>query len=147
MKEKGRKAAKFIAEMCMRLKAGEHFLVISDDLVRPRWMAELLSEAGNSLGAEATLVIMSPRIVGQLEPPPEVGGAMKVAVPLSTFLVEAPPYSIPMQPRKPLPLVQDSTLSSGSPRISLYGSYRSLTWSRWPNVLRRWLVFWKRLPI
>jgi leucyl aminopeptidase (aminopeptidase T) len=79
MQEKERKAAKFIAEKAIRLKAGDHFLVIADDLPRPRWMADLLAEAGNSLGAEATLIIMSPRVVGQLEPPPEVGGAMKVA--------------------------------------------------------------------
>ena len=79
MREKGRKAAKFLAETCMRLKAGEHFLVIADDLARPRWMAELFVEVGTNLGAEATFVIMSPRIVGQQEPPPEVSSAMKVA--------------------------------------------------------------------
>jgi hypothetical protein len=54
MKDKGRKAAKFIAEMCLRSKVGGHFLIIADDLARPRWIAELLAEAGNSLGAEAS---------------------------------------------------------------------------------------------
>lgn len=79
MKDKGRKAATFIAETCIQIKPGERVLVIADDLARPRWMAELLSEAGNSLGAETTLIIMSPRIVGQPEPPPQVANAMKVA--------------------------------------------------------------------
>jgi len=79
MKDKGRKAAKFIAEMCLRSKVGSRFLIIADDLARPRWIAELLAEAGTSLGAEATLVIITPRVVGQLEPPPEVANAMKTA--------------------------------------------------------------------
>ena len=79
MKEKGRKAAKFIAETCLKLKAGRHFLVIADDVARARWIAELLVEAGIGLGVDATLVIITPRTVGQPELAPEVGGAMKAA--------------------------------------------------------------------
>jgi aminopeptidase len=79
MKDKGRKAARFIAESCLKLKAGRHVLVIADDLSRPRWIAELLVEAGTGLGADPTLVIITPRTVGQPELPPEVGSAMKSA--------------------------------------------------------------------
>ncbi len=77
MKDKGRTAARFIAESCLKLKAGRHFLVIADDLSRPRWIAELLVEAGTDLGADATLIIITPRTVAQPELPPEVGSAMK----------------------------------------------------------------------
>jgi leucyl aminopeptidase (aminopeptidase T) len=79
VKEKGRKAAKFIAEICLRAKVGEHLLVIAENLARPLWMAELVAEAVVSLGAEVTTIIMIPRVKGQLEPPPEIGAAMKVA--------------------------------------------------------------------
>lgn len=79
MTERGRRAARFIAEACLRLKAGEQFLAIVDDMARPRWMGELVAEAVAGLGAQSTVVVIPPGLPGSQEPPPALAGAIKAA--------------------------------------------------------------------
>ncbi len=79
MTVEGERSAKFIVNTCMKLQPGEQFLAIADNLARPRWIAELITEAAVSFGADAALLVITPRTEGNLDPPPEVESAMKAA--------------------------------------------------------------------
>lgn len=62
---------------CLGLKAGETFLVVSDDTKKE--LAESLYEAGKRMGAEAMLVVMKERGKSGEEPPAAVTAAMASA--------------------------------------------------------------------
>ncbi|MEC0241310.1 aminopeptidase [Paenibacillus dokdonensis] len=59
---------------CLGLKAGETFLVVTDDTRKE--LAELLYEAGRRMGAEAMLMVMKERGKSGQEPPAAVAAAM-----------------------------------------------------------------------
>lgn len=62
---------------CLGLKAGETFLVVSDESKRE--LAEALLEAGKRIGAEAMLAVMQDRSKSGEEPPAAVAAAMTAA--------------------------------------------------------------------
>ncbi|MEC0369695.1 aminopeptidase [Paenibacillus chibensis] len=62
---------------CLALKAGETFLVVSDDTKKE--LAESLYEAGKRIGAEAMLMVMKERSKSGEEPPEAVSRAMAAA--------------------------------------------------------------------
>ncbi|RYM04980.1 aminopeptidase [Sporolactobacillus sp. THM7-7] len=62
---------------CLNLKAGETFLVVTDDVKKD--MADSLYEAGQDIGAEAMLLLMKKRKKSGEEPPSAIAAALKQA--------------------------------------------------------------------
>ncbi|KHF34676.1 hypothetical protein CM49_03095 [Paenibacillus sp. P1XP2] len=59
---------------CLGLKAGETFLIVSDDSRKE--LAESLYEAGKRIGAESMLTVMKERSKSGEEPPAPIATAM-----------------------------------------------------------------------
>ncbi len=66
-----------IVETCMEVKPEEHVLVITDNEGGPMWIGQLAMDIISSMGAEVVLTIITPREIGNPEPPASVAAAMK----------------------------------------------------------------------
>ncbi|ULL14567.1 aminopeptidase [Paenibacillus sp. H1-7] len=74
MKERLTEISKNVLQSCLGLKAGETFLVVTDDVKKE--LAEALYEAGKQLGAESMLAVMKERTKSGEEPPAPIAIAM-----------------------------------------------------------------------
>lgn len=66
--------SKNVLQNCLGLKAGETFLIVTDDVKKA--LAESVYEAGKSLGAEAMLAVIKERERSGQEPPAPIAAAM-----------------------------------------------------------------------
>lgn len=66
--------SKNVLQNCLGLKAGETFLIVTDDV--KKGLAESVYEAGKSLGAEAMLAVIKERERSGQEPPAPIAAAM-----------------------------------------------------------------------
>lgn len=71
------RGARIAVETCMGVKAGEKVLIVTD--TGKLRIAEALMAAAHSLGAEALMMVYTPRRMHGEEPPPPVAAAMKAA--------------------------------------------------------------------
>lgn len=71
------KVASRVVDKCLGVRAGERVCVVTD--TNKVEIAGAFLEAAHTRGAEAVLVVMSPRKIHGEEPPEMVGGAMKAA--------------------------------------------------------------------
>lgn len=70
--------AKMIMENVVALKKGEQVLILTDT-ARPSTITEVLAIMAQAVGAEVTVMMMTPREMGGVEPPPTVAAAMRTA--------------------------------------------------------------------
>lgn len=68
-----------LAVASLEIEPGEQVLIIVEDTARPTLYGGVLREVVNSLGAEASLVVIKERDVAGAEPPPLVAAAMSHA--------------------------------------------------------------------
>jgi len=71
------KGAMKLVEVCAGVKKGENVLIVTD--TKTVRIAEVLAAAAYNKGAEATIMVMTPRKVHSEEPPKTVAAAMKEA--------------------------------------------------------------------
>ncbi len=68
-----------ILDECVKVKAGERFLVISDTYVRSKLIGEAVADAASTRSADVAMIIMPPRTRSGHEPPDAVAEAMKAS--------------------------------------------------------------------
>lgn len=68
-----------ILEACETVKPKDRVLVIADNEGKSMWLGQLVMNVANSMGAEATLIILNPPEMRAQEPPASVAAAMKGA--------------------------------------------------------------------
>jgi leucyl aminopeptidase (aminopeptidase T) len=67
---------KIVAEHCMKVKPGQQVLIVADETARPILLGQVLRDVINSMGAEATMMIIKLRETGGQEPAKAVAAAM-----------------------------------------------------------------------
>ena len=68
---------KLIFKKFVKIKAGQKFLLITDNYARPKYLGQIVMELAISLGANPMWIVMEPRTHVGHEPPKVVANAMK----------------------------------------------------------------------